>query len=181
MPTTKHVHREFKRRTTSSKEHVHHEQQDMECRTPSSEDAYMVQRDNFNVALKFYVDVVIAELRREMQKQGFWIDDLQSLGDGCAAFELHSATICGLHRIILDGWPSGDQDPAGLGVPEVISFKVAKYAGVRLSERSVGALNEKIIEATGKALNKCMEDAISHRVLPVLNNLLKTMPFPGFT
>ncbi|KAL1432664.1 hypothetical protein MTO96_012881 [Rhipicephalus appendiculatus] len=71
--------------------------------------------------------------------------------------------------------------PAGLGVPEVISFKVTKYTGVRLSERSVGALNEKIIEATGKALNKCMEDAISHRVLPVLNNLLKTMPFPGFT
>ncbi|KAL1432662.1 hypothetical protein MTO96_012879 [Rhipicephalus appendiculatus] len=68
------------------------------------------------------------------------------------------------------------------GVPEVNLFKVTEYTRVGIPKESVGVLNEKLIEkATEKVVHACIEDAMSYRVLPVLNNLLKAIPYPDFT
>ncbi|KAL3188619.1 hypothetical protein MRX96_022431 [Rhipicephalus microplus] len=68
------------------------------------------------------------------------------------------------------------------GVPEVNVFEVTEYSCVRLPKKSVGVLNEKVIkEVTENIVHTCIEDALSSRVLPMLNNLLKAIPYPHFT
>ncbi|KAH7968895.1 hypothetical protein HPB52_012282 [Rhipicephalus sanguineus] len=68
------------------------------------------------------------------------------------------------------------------GAPEVILFEVTEYTRVGISKQSVGVLNEKIInEVTEKVVHTCIEDAMSYRVLPVLNSALKVIPYPNFT
>ncbi|KAH7969648.1 hypothetical protein HPB52_020821 [Rhipicephalus sanguineus] len=73
-------------------------------------------------------------------------------------------------------------DPQGRdGVPEVNLLEVTEYTRMGISKQSVGVLNEEIIkEATEKVVHTSIEDAMSYRVLPVLNSLLKAIPYPDF-
>ncbi|KAL1432667.1 hypothetical protein MTO96_012883 [Rhipicephalus appendiculatus] len=69
-----------------------------------------------------------------------------------------------------------------MAFPKVTLFEVTEYTRVGLSKKSVGVLNEKILnDATEKVVHTCIEDAMTYRVLPVLNNLLKAIPYPKFT
>ncbi|KAH6937125.1 hypothetical protein HPB50_025746 [Hyalomma asiaticum] len=68
------------------------------------------------------------------------------------------------------------------GAPELTVLVVTLHSGVRLSEESIGVLNEKKLrDATEKVLGTCIEEAISSRVAPVLNEVLKGIAFPKFT
>ncbi|KAH6920700.1 hypothetical protein HPB50_028312 [Hyalomma asiaticum] len=78
-------------------------------------------------------------------------------------------------RLVI-GHPQGPH-----GAPEVNHLVVTLHSGVRLSEDSIGVLNEKKLrDATAKVLGTCIEEAISSRVAPVLNEVLKGIAYPNW-
>ncbi|XP_037505055.1 uncharacterized protein LOC119381168 [Rhipicephalus sanguineus] len=98
-----------------------------------------------------------------------------------SATQMASGQVSGKIAIVrLDMIIGHPQGPGG--APEAHVFEVTEYTRVGIPKKSVGVLNEKIIsEATEKFVHTCIEDAMSYRVLPVLNNLLKAIPYPDFT
>ncbi|KAL1432663.1 hypothetical protein MTO96_012880 [Rhipicephalus appendiculatus] len=73
--------------------------------------------------------------------------------------------------------------PAGPdSFPEVSWLQFSEHTGLMLSDRSVGILNEMFIkQASETAVVTCIEEAMWDQVLPLLNSVLKNIPYPDFS
>ncbi|XP_037503711.2 uncharacterized protein LOC119378746 [Rhipicephalus sanguineus] len=150
--------------TISGLERISHDGRPWPLRTPSNDVDDVGSPERFDVAAVVLLHDVC----------------FQALYNYTSPTQVVSGQVSGKIAIVrLDmiiGHPQGPD-----GVPEVNLLEVTEYTRVGISKQSVGVLNEEIIkEATEKVVHTSIEDAMSYRVLPVLNSLLKAIPYPDF-